>query len=47
MSKEYESILTSMPSLFMMVASIFKIAVLMDRGGGSFVIPMLMAFDLL
>lgn len=43
----YKHVLTSMPSLFMMVASIFKIAVLMDRGGGSFVIPMLMAFDLL
>lgn len=31
----------------MIVASIFKIAVLMDLGGGSFVIPMLIAFDLL
>lgn len=40
-------ILTSIPSLFIMVASIFKIAVLMDLGGGSFVIPMLIAFDLL
>lgn len=40
-------ILTSIPSLFIMVASIFKIAVLMDLGGGNFVIPMLIAFDLL
>lgn len=40
-------VLTSIPSLFIMVASIFKIAVLMDLGGGSFVIPMLIAFDLL
>lgn len=29
----------------MMVASIFKIAVLIDLGGGSFVIPILIAFD--
>lgn len=34
-----------MPSLFIMVASIFNIAVLMDLGGGNFVIPILIAFD--
>lgn len=44
---ENDVILTSIPSLFMMVASIFKIAVLMDLGGGNLVMPILIAFDLL
>lgn len=29
----------------MTVGSIFNMAALMDRGGGSFVMPMLIAFD--
>ena len=37
--------LTSIPSLFMIALSIFKMAVLMVRGGGSTVIPMLIALD--
>lgn len=36
---------TSIPSRFMMVASILRIAVLIERGGGNFVIPILMAFE--
>lgn len=34
-----------MPSLLMTVGSIFSMAALMDRGGGNFVMPMLIAFD--
>lgn len=37
--------LTSMPSLFMMEVSIFRIAALMVRGGGRTVRPMLMALE--
>jgi len=37
--------ITSIPSRFMTVGSIFNIAALMDRGGGNFVIPILIAFD--
>lgn len=36
---------TSIPSRFMIVASILRIAVLIERGGGNFVIPILMAFE--
>lgn len=39
--------LTSIPSRFMMVASILRIAVLMDLGGGNLVMPIFIAFDLL
>ena len=38
---------TSIPSRLIMVESILRIAVLMVRGGGSLVIPMLIEFDLL
>lgn len=37
--------ITSIPSRFMTVGSIFNIAALIDRGGGNFVIPILIAFD--
>ena len=37
--------LTSMPSRFIMALSIFKMAVLMVRGGGKLVRPMLIAFE--
>ena len=38
-------LLTSIPSLFMIEESIFNMAVLMVLGGGSTVIPMLIALD--
>jgi hypothetical protein len=43
MNRKLSSI--KLPSRFMMVESIFKMAALMVRGGGNLVIPMLIAFD--
>ena len=42
---EYLSVLTSSPSLLMIEVSIFRMPVLMVLGGGSTVIPMLMALE--
>lgn len=39
------SVVTSMPSLFIMALSIFKMAAFIVRGGGSTVKPMFIAFD--